>query len=171
MPSIVEFRLPVEQFAFSETATMMPDLHIAIERFVAQSTKSAVAFMWVSTNDFDAFEMAAAEDPSVDGFSTLAEIDEKRFYRMQWGADIEDVLQCLHETNGTVATATLSASSTSWEVQLICPDRDSVSEIYEYGTEKGLSLMVDSLYEVSDEEVAQHDRTDPISSSESPIIR
>lgn len=160
MPSIVELRLPVEQFTFSDTATTMPDLHVAIERFVAESTESAVAFMWVSTDDFDAFETAAAEDPSVGGFSTLAEIDGKRFYRMEWVTDIEDVLQCLRETDGTIVTATLSASSTSWEVQLRCPDRDSVSEIYECCTEKGLSLRVDSLYEVSDDEVSQHELTE-----------
>lgn len=160
MSSIVELRLPVEQFTFSDTATTIPDLHVAIERLVAESTESAVAFMWVSTDDFDAFETAAAEDPSVERFASLAEIDEKRFYRMKWIADIEDVLQCLHETDGTIVTATLSASSTSWEVQLRCPDRDSVSEIYECCTEKGLSLRVDSLYEVSDDEGAQHELTE-----------
>lgn len=159
MSSIVEFRLPVEQFAFSETATTMPDLHVAIERFVAQGPDLAVIFMWVSMDDFDAFEAAVAEDPSVNEFSRLAEIDRERFYRMQWVTDIKDVFDCFREADGTIATATLSASSTSWKIQLICPERNAISEIYECCMEKGLSVTVDALYEVSDDEVLQHGLT------------
>lgn len=47
--------------------------------------------MWVNVDDFDAFEAAVAEDPSVNEFSALAENDRERFYQMQWVTDIKDV--------------------------------------------------------------------------------
>lgn len=152
MVSIIDCRLPTEQFALAHTATVVPGLHVAIERLVAQSTDSAMSFVWVNTDDVDTFETAVAEDSSVDDFSELAEVDGERFYRMHLVADIEDVLQCLRETNGRITTATLSPSSSSWEIKLLCPHRESVLEIYECCTEKGLSLTVDSLHELNDDD-------------------
>lgn len=149
MVSSVKCRLPAEQFALAHTATTVPGLHVAIERLVAQSTDSAISFVWVKTNDVDAFETAVAEDSSVDEFSKLAEVDGERFYRMHWITDIEGVLRCLRETDGWITTATLSPSSRFWEIKLMCPHRESVLEIYECCTEKGLSLTIDSLHELS----------------------
>lgn len=88
---VVEFRLPVDEFAFSETVTILSECHVEIEQFVAQGPDLAVIFMWVNVDDFDAFEAAVAEDPSVNEFSALAEIDRERFYQMQWVTDIKDV--------------------------------------------------------------------------------
>lgn len=160
MVSIADCRLPADQFALSHTAKTVPELHVAIERLDAHRTDSAMAFVWVNTDDVDAFETALAEDSSVDEFSAIAEVDGEHFYRMHWISDIKPILQCLRETDGLITTATLSPNSTSWEVRLMCPHRESVPEIYECCTEKGLSLTIDSLYEMSDDEVSQHELTD-----------
>ena len=160
MVSVAECWLPAEQFALSHTALTVPELHVAIERLVAQHTDSAMAFVWVNTDDVDAFETTVAEDSSVNEFSAVAEVDEERFYRMHWITDIKLILQCLRETDGLITTVTLSPDSMSWEVRLMYPHRESVSEIYECCTEKGLSLTVDSLYEVSGHDGFQHGLTD-----------
>lgn len=67
----------------------------------------------MNTDDFGAFETAVTEDSSAGEFPEFAEIDGEQFYRMQWVTDSRYVLQCLRETNGTIATATLNSNSAS----------------------------------------------------------
>jgi hypothetical protein len=81
MASIVEFRVPIEQFALAETFEAVPSLRVEIERFAAQATDSAIPFVWVTADDFDAFERALDDDRSVESFSLLADCDEERFYQ------------------------------------------------------------------------------------------
>lgn len=160
MPAIVEFRIPVDQFALAHTVAEVSELHVEIGRFVAQNTDSVMPFVWITTDDFDAFETAVAADPSVEQFSMLAEIDGERLYRMHWVVDVKHVLYLLLEKNGVITAATMSTNSQSWEVQVMCPERDSLSDIYEFCEENGLSLTVDAAYELSNHDRTRHGLTE-----------
>lgn len=158
MATILELRLPMEQFALAHTFSSVSDLYVRIERFAAQKSDSMMPFVWVNTDDFEAFEDAVADDPSVDGFRLLAEPDGERFYRMNWVADVEFVIHLLLEHDGAITTA--STSGESWTFQVMCPHHDAVSETYTFCEEKGLSLTVDSIYELSHDGESKHGLTE-----------
>lgn len=160
MASIIEFRIPTDQFALAHVATTASTLQITTEQFVAQNTDSVMPFMRVTTDDFDTFETAAVEDPSVESFSNLAEIDGERFYHMDWSNNIKHILQLLLEKDGVITTANMSTSTDFWEVQLMTPEHDTFSEIYKLCEENGLSLTIDAIYELSDDESSQYGLTD-----------
>lgn len=146
MASIVEFRLPIEQFALAETFKAVSDLRIEIEQFTAQNDVSAMPFAWVSTEEFGAFEDAAADDPSVDSVSMLADCEDDRLYRMNWATNAEIVIQILLTKGGAITTA--GTNGEAWEFQMMCPEHYSISDIYELCEENGLSLTVDAIYEL-----------------------
>lgn len=150
MAPIFEFRLPIEQFALAHTFDEIPDLHVEIERFAAQDPDSVMPFVWVTTDDFEAFETAIDEDPSVDSYSRLAECDGERFYRMDWVADAELVIHLLIEKDAAITTA--QTTGETWEFQAMCPEHQFLSEVYEFCEENGLSLTVDSIYELDGNE-------------------
>lgn len=158
MASIVEFRVPVEQFALAQTFEAVPALHVEIERFAAQETDSTIPFVWVTTEDFDAFERALEEDPSVDDFSSLADCGEERFYRMDWVDDVDLVVHLMLEEDSAISSA--STNGESWELQVMCPEHQSVSTVYEFCKENGLSLTVDAIYELDGNEGSKHGLTE-----------
>lgn len=160
MASIVDFRVSPDQFALSHAVREGPAFDVAIDRFVAQNTDSAMPFVRITTDDFAAFEAVLTEDPSVEEFSPLADLEEERSYRIRWSEDVEEVLSLLLEEEGAVVTASLNTTNGSWEIRLMCPEHDSLSEIYEFCEKGGLSLSVDAVYELGDHESSRHGLTE-----------
>lgn len=154
MASIFEFRLPIEQFALAHTFDEIQDLHVGIERFAAHDSDSVMPFVWVTTDDFEAFETAVDEDPSVDSYSLLAECNGEQFYRMDWVSDAELVIHLLIEKDAAVTTA--QTTGEAWKFQAMCPEHNSLPEVYEFCEENGLSLTVDSIYELDGNEGSAH---------------
>jgi hypothetical protein len=63
MAAILEFSFPTEEFALYETLDTHPEAHIEIERVVADDPDRITPYVWVRTNDFDAFEAASRTTP------------------------------------------------------------------------------------------------------------
>lgn len=150
MATIVDFQVPIEQFALTDTFAKVSDPYVEVERFAAQGDDSAMSFVWVTADDLDAFEEVLAEDPSVDGFSVLAEFDGERFYRMDWVDEVELVIHLLLEENGAITRAHVTDGS--WKLQVMFPDHDSLSRTYEFCEDNGLSLTVGSIYSLDSNE-------------------
>lgn len=154
MASIFEFRVPIEQFALAHTFEEIPDLHVEIERFAAQDPDSVMPFVWVTTDDFEAFETAVDEDPSVESCSQLAGCTDEQLYRMDWVADAELAIHLLIEKNAAITTA--QTAGESWEFQVMCPEHDTLSAVYDFCEENGLELTVDSIYELDGKDGSAH---------------
>jgi predicted DNA binding protein len=150
MVTIVDCRVPTEQFALAHTFALRSDLHVEIERFAAQDTDSAMPFVWVAVGDFESFEAALDEDSTVESFSSLTEFEDERLYRMSWVEEVELVMQLLIEEQCAITTA--RSSGDSWELQVMCPEREALSRTYEFCEKHGLSLTVDSIYELDEKD-------------------
>ncbi len=158
MATITDFGVPIEQFALAETFARVSDLYVEVERFAAQESDSAMPFVWVTAEDFDAFEGALADDPSVEDFAILAEFDGERFYRMNWIKEVELVMHLLLEEEGAITQA--RSSGDTWSLQVMFPDHDSLSRTYEFCEEHGLSLTVESVYSLDNDEESQFGLTE-----------
>jgi predicted DNA binding protein len=158
MATIVEFRVPIDQLALAHTFASIPDLRIEIERFAAHDVGSAMPFVWVTADDFGAFEAALDEDPTVETFETLAEFDDERFYRMNWIDRIDFVIHLLVEEEGSITRARTTGDF--WQLQVLFPEHDSLSRTYEFCEESGLSLTVESIYELDTHEGSQFGLTE-----------
>lgn len=158
MATIVDFQVPIEQFALAGTFARVSDLYVEIERFASQNADSAMPFVWVAADDFDAFEAALADDPSVDDYTVIAEFDDERFYRMNWVDEVDLVMHLLLEEEGAIARA--RACGDSWNLQVMFPDHDSLSRTYEFCEENGLSLTVGSIYRLDTDERSQFGLTE-----------
>lgn len=158
MATIIDCRVPVEQFALAHTFALCSGLSVDIERFAAQDAGSAMPFVWVTADDFEAFEAALDEDPTVETYSSLTEFDDERFYRMNWIEEVELVMQLLIEEQCALTSA--KSSGDSWQLQVMCPERESLSRTHEYCEENGLSLTVDSIYELDEQDHSEYGLTE-----------
>lgn len=158
MATVLEVRVPIEQFALAATFDAVADLHVEMERFAGHDFEGLMPFVWVATDEFDAFEDALEADPSVEDFSVLSNPDDERLYRLAWSDDVERAMSLLFR-NGAITTA--STTGESWELRVMCPEHDSVSELYDLCEENGLSLAVDSIYRLDGGEGLTHGLTEP----------
>ncbi|WP_122088031.1 helix-turn-helix domain-containing protein [Halalkalicoccus subterraneus] len=158
MATITDFQVPIEQFALGTTFARVSDLYVEIERFAAQEADSAIPFVWVQAGEFEAFEAALSEDPSVEAFTTLAEFDGERFYRMNWVDEVDLVVHLLLEEDGAITQARCGGDT--WHLQVMFPDHDSLSRTYEFCEENGLELTVDSIYRLDNDDESQFGLTD-----------
>lgn len=71
---------------FQTTFEAVPDAHSTVENYHFLEDDSGerryVFFWWVTTGDFDAHELALADDPTVDEFRELANVGDRRLYRI-----------------------------------------------------------------------------------------
>lgn len=158
MVSIIEFRIPLDQFALAETFEAVARLDVEAERFAVQAPDSTMPFVRVRTDDFEGFERALAVDPSVETASYIAEYDDEWLYRIEWADGVRFVLDLLLGRGGAITA--LRTGGEAWEFRLMCPEHDSLSEIYAFCEENGLTLTVDAIYESDSSDGSKHGLTD-----------
>ncbi|WP_336364397.1 helix-turn-helix domain-containing protein [Halalkalicoccus salilacus] len=158
MAAIIEFDLPTEEFALEETLTTVPGTQIEIERVVADDPEQITPYMWVRTDDFEAFEAALEDDPTVESVTRFSETDEERSYQMTWTGSIDFIVQILTEHHGTITHA--DGADDGWNLRVVFPDRESLSRAHDAAQEAGFGFDVRTIYGTEDPRPVRHGLTD-----------
>ncbi len=158
MASVIEFRLPIEQFALAHTVHTIPDVAVEIERFAAQDPDTVTPFVWVTADDSQTFKEAVVDDPSVEDCSLLADLETGQFYRMDWAADTELVVHLILEKESAIMSA--HTNGEEWQFKVLCPGDNAMSEMYDFCENNGLSLSVDAIYDLTSDDSTQYGLTD-----------
>jgi predicted DNA binding protein len=158
MGTIIEFRLPTEEFALEETLDTRPEAQIEIERVVADDPDKITPYIWARADDFDAFEAALEDDPTVEDVTLVSDTAEERSYQMTWTDSIDFIVHLLTEHEGIITHA--DGSADGWELRVVFPDQESLSEAYETAQEAGFRFDVTAIYGTEDPRSIQYGLTD-----------
>ncbi|MFC7009671.1 bacterio-opsin activator domain-containing protein [Halalkalicoccus salilacus] len=63
--------------SLEETLTTHPEVQIEIERVVADDPEQITPYVWVHVDDFDTFEAALEDDPTVEDVTLFSETEEE----------------------------------------------------------------------------------------------
>lgn len=149
MATILEFELPPDEFALQEAFKTYPHAEIEIERVVADAPDHLTPYVWAYADDFDALEAAFEDDPTVKRMAVLAEMDDERSYQMTWAGPIDHLLTFLTDHEGAVTHA--HGSEAGWNLRLLFPDHETLSQAHDSVTEAGFSLDIQAVYTAEDE--------------------
>lgn len=158
MAAIIEFALPADEFALKHTLTTLPGVEIEIERVVADASEQITPYMWVRADDFDAFEGAVRDDPTVEGMTLLSQTDDEYSYQMTWTGSIDFAVQLLTEHQGTITHA--ETMDTRWHLRVVFPDRETLSQAYDYIHDAGFQIDVEAIYATEDPRNIRYGLTD-----------
>lgn len=114
--------------------------------------------MWVRATDFDAFEAALKNDPTVENVTMFSETEEERSYQMTWIGSIDFVVHILTQHQGTITHA--DGSDDGWNLRVVFPDRDSLSQAHDAAQEAGFQFDVRAIYGTEDTRYIQHGLTE-----------
>jgi hypothetical protein len=147
---IVEF--DIDSGALRQSLAAAPGMRVRIEHLDATDTIPLRSMFWASDGDFEAFETALDDDPTVEQWTRLAETDEGRLYRARHPADASSVAT-YHgavELDGIVLSLASKEDRTGYHARMRFPDREKFAAFRDAVGETGLSVGIKAIYDQQD---------------------
>lgn len=140
---IVEYR--TDSPLFEETLERVPETVIYSEE--AYSTDEGVrSLFWVETDDWDAFEAALADDPTVTDPERLAETGARRLYGVNLTDGGHDNTTFLQWGHLDVVLLEAKVTVEGWEARMRVPDRDTLTQYRASLRERDIDFELEALY-------------------------
>lgn len=146
MGIIAQFELPAEEFALATTLEKAPRIEFDIEQVVAHSGDHVFPFVWAIGDELESLDELLRDDPDVNEFELLAELEDRRLYRMDWVAHIRLIVRILVEEEATILDA--HEKDQRWMFRILFPEHDAISRTHEFCERNGISIDVKAIYRV-----------------------
>ncbi|KYH25065.1 HTH DNA binding domain protein [Halalkalicoccus paucihalophilus] len=146
MATIAEIQLPVGEFALSHTLETLEEVNFEIERIVAHDPDSVMPYVWATGADSEELLSVLEEDSSVSEIEVIAEPGEESLYQMNWIDSVEALIHILTEEEGTILAA--EGRQQGWFMRILFPDREALSQTYEFCEEHDLSMDIQRIYNI-----------------------
>jgi hypothetical protein len=144
MSVLTAFTVPAEDFLLERTLERCSEMRIEIER-VAIEDEDVTPYLWAAGGDFEAFETALDDDPTVGGYLSLEDHGDERLYRIDWTQNSRTIVYAVSEADATVLQAT--GEGRDWSVELLFPDEASLSEFQDHAADHDLSFELEWLHD------------------------
>lgn len=155
MCTIVEARLPAEQFALHETLSRVPDATFESVRLSAVgSDRVLLPFFRVSTDDDADLATWLERDASIETVDEVAVVDDGSLFRFEWAAPVRITLRIMLEQGSTLIDA--RAANETWWFRLLFPEHADVGATYEACEDHDIDLEPERVYQLR--ELAGSDR-------------
>ncbi|PSP56634.1 bacterio-opsin activator [Halobacteriales archaeon QS_1_67_19] len=145
MSILTSFNVPGEDFLLHWTLEAVPGMRVEIER-VAVEDENVTPYFWATGGDFEAFESALADDPSVADYSVLEHEDGECLYQVSWKRNSEGIVYAVSEADATILEAA-SDEGVDWTVELLFPDDEALSDFQDYAATRDLSFELRWLHQ------------------------
>jgi hypothetical protein len=158
MSVLTGFTVPGKDFLLEWTLESVSEIRIEIER-VAVEDDDVTPYFWAAGDDFEAFEAALADDPTVADAATLEAHDDERLYQVTWRENAKGMVFAVSEADATILEAT--SEGDHWSVELLFPDEESLSDFQEFAAAHDLSFDLRWLHDSAHSEaLGQYEVTD-----------
>jgi predicted DNA binding protein len=125
-----------------QTRQRVPETEIRWENSELGASPSPQFLVWVTTPDWDAFDEAVADDPSVTNPVVLTESGESRMYRFDFTDEsLEVALEPEIIRCGGKVEQGMSAGA-RWEVRMRLPDREAAHQIVQFCRENDIEVTI-----------------------------
>lgn len=157
--TLVTARLPADEFALAETLMSVPDLSIECASLVTAGETRPLPLLWFQTPAPEMLATALENDPTVIAADALVHTDDRHLYRMEWEPSLGWLCQLLLSSQAILQNA--SASERHWQVEILYPDRETLSQTSEYCEQYNLSFEIESIRTLDPDQTTQYGLTPP----------
>ncbi|WP_227352942.1 helix-turn-helix domain-containing protein [Haladaptatus salinisoli] len=148
MGVIAQVEIPAKEFALGTTLEKAPRVEFDIEQVVAHGTDHVFPFVWAIGDDLESLEDLLREDPDVNDSELLAELEDRRLYRMDWVAHIRLIVRIVIEEKTTILDA--HGKDERWKLRILFPDHGALSRTREFCERNGIPFDVKAVYRLSE---------------------
>jgi predicted DNA binding protein len=158
MATIARGTVPAEELALHHTLETLPDVEIECERIVLSGDDAVMPLLWIRDADREEIDAALEEDPSVETEDCLSEFDDDYLYQMKWIDQVHLLLHML--TNAEASILDAYGHKDRWELRVLYPNRDHLSQTHSFAQEHGLTFDIVSFREMEGEPAGRYGLTD-----------
>ncbi|ODR80047.1 bacterio-opsin activator [Haladaptatus sp. W1] len=153
MAVIIELSLPSENFPLGTMLTAGTELHIEFERIVPVGG-DVVPIFWAWDGDLDAFEQRVREDPNVQQFVEIDQVENRRLYLLNWDIPPGAFLEGLTVAEGIIRNAH-GYGDDDWEFELLFPSQDQLTRFHNLSRDNGIEYTLGKMQALSDAGASQ----------------
>lgn len=148
MGIIAQVELPAREFALGRTLEKAPHVEFDIEQVVAQSGDHVFPFVWAIGDDLESLDGLLRDDPDVHEFELLAELEDRRLYRMDWVSHIRLIVRILVEEEATILDA--HEKDQRWMFRILFAEHGAIARTREFCERNGIQIDVMAIYRLSE---------------------
>ena len=148
MSIIVDITVPASGFLLSHTLSASPEMDVEIERVVAHPDNRVTPYFWIAEGDYDSFETAIRDDPTVDNVVRVDDLGDARLYRSDWTGSGSGLVDAYREVDMVILEA--SGRDDTWSVRLRFDDPRCIDDFRDYCADHDLSVSVQRIYRPDD---------------------
>ncbi|ELZ08218.1 Bacterio-opsin activator HTH domain-containing protein [Halovivax asiaticus JCM 14624] len=142
MSVFLEFTIAKTAFTLGSVLAGSPPMSVELERIVPTGD-SAMPFLWVTGDDFDAFERKVRGHEYVDDVIALDRVGDSTLYRVIWYETHNDLIRGITEADGTILEGRAQGR---WHFRVRFPDHDSLSQFSDFCTDRDLPIEIVRTY-------------------------
>lgn len=136
-----------EDFALSHALQEVPEMEVEADRIAAHSRHWVMPCLWLAGGDFDAFDSALADDPTVNEVVTTTEFEDEKFYQVDWSADIKKHIDAGLDEEGSLLHA--ETANDAWRLSIRFATHEQFEEFRTYLTDQGITYQLEDLTQAS----------------------
>lgn len=125
-------------FALGQAFTEVPRMEIEAERIAGHSREWVMPCLWAAGGDFDSFDTALQNDPSVDEIVTAEPFGEEKFYQLEWADPVKQHVDAIVDREGTILKA--DARNGDWRLRIRFATQNQFDDLKEYLVDAGISF-------------------------------
>jgi hypothetical protein len=142
---IVEFDLDSD--VLSHALQRTPEMVVVVDCLNGSDAVPLRNLFWASGGDFERFEAALADDPTITAFDCLVDETDARLYRIEYAEGLPEVqaYRATVDLDGNILHA--ENDGDGWLVRMHFPDRDAVSTFCERCWAADFDLRIRAVYD------------------------
>lgn len=122
-----------------------PGVRLELERAVAPVEGEPALFLWATGEGFEAFEAAIPDDPTVDRFEVVEDVEGRRFYRVVVDrTETADSATIEQEVGASRLSAGVTAKGLQFEIRF--PDWSALQRYVDLAREADLEVTLQAVY-------------------------
>jgi len=140
---IVDISVSADQFPLGRILDAYPNVEIELERLVPLKD-GIIPLFWVSDGDSAAIEATLRDDPMTNSVSRLTQTDSRVLYEVEWGPDVNGLVQALLESDARLLAA--EGNADIWDFRIQFDARADLARFRELCDASAISLTLRRLY-------------------------
>lgn len=158
MSLIAELRLTDARLVLGPSLQAAPGMTLEREWATAADRASdPLLFVWASGGDFESFEAAMPEDPTVNGFERVDGGDHRRLYRVIVDRDAGTTNPGPIDRQTGASRLSIRTTAEGAVLKIRLPDREALTEYISHLRERGFSVELLRAHHADDEQGRAYD--------------
>lgn len=135
--------IPVDDFALAHALSVVPEMAVEADRLAACSGEWVMPCLWAAGGDFDAFDEALADDPTVAEVVVAEAVGDEKFYHVGWAEEVERHVDATLDGRGVLLHAAVDGDD--WQFVIRFAAREGFEAARNYLADEEIPFRLESL--------------------------